>query len=160
MKEISAELDLSRIQRDLVYDFELNESQDWVLELLKELNENSGLESEDFLPKSKILIKGTLKKTSVATFQDIGLVSLEFKAEYLSQSVKDLEIIPQALHYEVNLCFIHESFENDEAYKDETELFLEGKMHELYFTKKGKANLKEAVHEQTFLNFNFYPRND
>ncbi len=160
MKELTAAIDIGRIQRDLVYDIDADQSQDWILELLKELNENSSLDETEYLPKSTLNITGSLKKINVPTFQDVGLLTYKFSAKYLTQSVQDLKIIEQELEYEASLCFIHENFQNDEAYKEETELYLAGQMYELYFMKKGKASVKEAVHEQTFLNFNFYPKSE
>lgn len=160
MKELLGKIDLNRFQRDLVYEFEIDQSSPWLNSLLLEINESSGLSPEEFTKESSIQISLKLKKINDSQLQDTALIEYSFKANYFAQSVKDLKKLAQCLEYEASLCFIHESFKNDETYKEETELFLDNKMYELYFSDKGKANLSEAIHEQTFLNFNFYPKQE
>lgn len=160
MKELIAKIDLTRLQRDLVYDFDLDKNSEWLRELLAEMCENSDLDADEAIEQSTISLKGTLKKTNVPTFQDVTLMEYTFSANYATQSVNELKHMLQTLEYEASVCFLHDSYQSDEAYKEETELFVENKMYELYFSEKGKANVQAAIHEQTFLNYDYYPKSE
>jgi hypothetical protein len=65
-----------------------------------------------------------------------------------------------ALDFSVSAAFVSEKIAESEEYKDTSEIWLNGETWELYTHKRNLVELSEMIHEQIYLNYDYYPRID
>jgi uncharacterized protein len=65
-----------------------------------------------------------------------------------------------SLELEIKICFLTIHLEKEESFTEQLEIFENNDMYELYFYKKGFADIGEMIHEQVYLNLNEYPIKD
>jgi len=159
--KLEAEIIIPKFPRNATQFYHLDKSQDWVRELLIELNEKADEKPvEEYLNETSLTIDlEILKKFTPATGEFL-LVKGSIKATYATQCVRTLENMEDSLTTGIQACFIDELKSDDEIYADQSETFQENEMYDLYFYVKNKASIKEMIHEQIFLNINQYPVKD
>lgn len=155
---LEAKLNIVKFPRDTKKSFTLAQEQDWVKSLLAELNEKADAKSsEDYLKETSIEVKLDIIKKHKEVCGDYILVSGHFSANYMTKCVRTLVDMPDSIELEFKACFLEEHYEKEEAYADQSEIFQDDDMYELYFYYKKFADLAEMVHEQVYLNINQYP---
>ncbi len=156
---IPAQVKLSFLPASGFDRFELSEkNNDWVKELLIELNEKNSEESDDEkLSHTNLNIKMEIGKRHKGQFGEFALVKVQVDGTFTTECVKTLTPIEQILFVKFQACFLNESFEKSSEYEELTELFIENDVFELYFLNRGQADLKETLHEQIYLNVDPYP---
>ncbi|MDH4466575.1 MAG: hypothetical protein QE271_00840 [Bacteriovoracaceae bacterium] len=124
-----------------------------------ELNENEieGTPEENW-ENSHLEIKINGKRKKSTELGDYLTITVGIRAEYKTRCIKSFEAMNDSLDLSFDACFVSSKFKDDESYKDETEIFTDGKMHELYFFDgPDRADLKECCHEQIYLCLNPFP---
>jgi uncharacterized metal-binding protein YceD (DUF177 family) len=155
---LDAKLNIVKFPRDTKKSYVLGTEQDWVKALLIELNEKADAKSiEEFLEETSIELKIDIIKKYKEVCADYILISGEFKASYVTKCVRTLVDMPDSISLDFKACFLEEHFEKEEAYADQSEIYQDDDMYELYFYVKKFADLAEMVHEQVYLNINQYP---
>lgn len=151
-------VNLAKMTPDKVFKYELNQSQDWVRDLLMELNEKcNSRDAEAYLGETELNIKITLKKLNNATFGPVLVAKGEIKAEFVTECVRTLEEMKDHMETEFKAAFIENIYAEEEEYAEMDELFIDNDVHELHYYELNKANLQEMIHEEIFLNINPYP---
>ena len=161
VSELSAPLNVNRVILDDNVSYQLDKTQDWVKELLIELNEKAEDQTpEEYLLETSLNIDFDLVKKFKPDEGEFILLKGTIRAQHVTQCVRSLESMTAEFDIEFHVCFLHTKNEEHEAYKDQLETFQLGDMYELYFYKKGQADLKSALHETIYLNLNQYPVKD
>lgn len=144
-------------------DYSMDKSCDWIRELLVELNENAPAEftEEQKLGNSELNIDIKLKKTNRGSIGDYLLCHLSLNSTFNTLCVKTGTPITDHISFDIKICFIPSEHEEEEEYKEQTEIFTDGEVYELYFLNKNwEAPLQEVIHEQLYLNMDYYPSID
>lgn len=143
---------------DDVIELELDHDSSWARKLLLELNEQaSELSDEEKINQSSIKIDLKITKTRDHQWDDLLTAQASFYAEYKTHCVKSLELMTDSLRFDLDFCFINQSFETDEQLAEQTEIYIGSQNYELYFFKNNLANVAESIHEHAFLNLNQFP---
>ncbi len=142
--------------------YQLNQTQDWVESLLRELNENVDEKTPDeYLEVTHLNITLDLKKRFNPRDGEMLLITGLIETEYMAQCIRTLEPMREFLEVEIEACFLDSANQEKDMYLDQTETFQENQMHDLYFYDKKTVDLKNMIKEQIFLNYNQYPvKND
>ena len=64
------------------------------------------------------------------------------------------------LEFDFKVAFIVDIHSSEPEYHEETEIYLDNDLYELFFYKNRNANLKEMIHELIYLYVNQYPIKD
>lgn len=155
---IAGQINISKIPIDSNTQFDLDHNTDWVQELLIELNSTaSDTSEEEKLSNTELKIQIDIEKKFSAEFGEYIIIKATVAGNYLTECVKTLKTMGEIVHLEFNSCLISNEHKDDEQYADQTEIFANQELRELYFYSKGLIDVKELVHEQIFLNINAYP---
>lgn len=159
--KLDAQINIPKFARNVTKYYSLSVDQDWVRDYLIELNEKADDKSpEEYLKETSIQIElEILKKFTPATGEYL-LIKGSVETTYATQCVRTLTNMHDSLSTEFKVCFIDDLKSGDDQYADQTETFQENEMYDLYFFVKNKADIKEVIHEQIFLNINQYPIHD
>ena len=159
--KMEAKLNLVRFPLNTTKYYSLNTEQDWVKDLLIELNEKADdFTPEENLSKTSISVELEVSKKNKEACGDYILIKGQLKAKFLTRCVRTLQIMEDELELEIKACFLEEFYQEEEAYADQDEIFQDDDMYELYFTEKKFADVSEMIHEQIYLNINQYPIKD
>lgn len=155
---LDSKVNLAKLAPGQSYSYELNQSTEWVRELLMELNEKANSRNpEDYLGESDLRINLTLKKLSNATFGPVLVVKGTVETEYFTECVRTLEEMKEQMELEFKAAFIENIYAEEDEYSEMDELFIDNEVCELHYYELNKANIKEMLHEEIFLNINPYP---
>lgn len=158
---IQEKVNISKLPLNTPQFYKLDKSQDWVEKLLKELNEKADTHSpEENLAKTHFNLDMELTKCFKPEYGEYLLIKGKIQTLYLTQCVRTLDEMEEALEVEFNVCFLHQRFEDDEAFSEQLEIFEKDQVYELYFYNKGHVDLFESIHEVVYLNLNQYPVKD
>ncbi len=157
--DISANINTRKMRANTWLTYTLDKNCEWVKDLLLELNENENdLTDEEKLANSHINLNLKLKKANKGSIGDYVLSEVEIETEFNTLCVKSGTSMKDQIQFTVKMCFLPEHLSTEEAYKDQTEFFTDGEIYELYYlNKNSEAPLKDAIHEQLFLNLDLYP---
>lgn len=151
-------VNLTKYAPDRKYEYELDQTQDWVQELLMELNEKATSRNpEDYLGETHINIRMTVKKVNNSTFGPVLLVKGSVESEFVTECVRTLEEMKDQVEAEFKAAFVENIFAEEEEYQDQDELFIDNDVYEMHYYELNKADVKEMIHEAIFLHINPYP---
>jgi uncharacterized protein len=154
-------INITRLPLNTTEHFELNKDVQWVKELLQELNENATTkDATDYLHNSYLNIDLKITKKFKGTLGEYVLVEGKVESEYFTECIRTLDEMTDDLEFEFKAVFIDDIHESEPEYHEETELYLDNDMYELFYYKNRGADLKEMVHELIFLHINQYPIKD
>ena len=161
-ESLNANVNLNKVRANTWFDYTLDKNTEWVKELILELNENAHeLTDHEKIDQSFLELDLKLKKDFKGSTGDYLLCDLVVTAEFNTLCVKTGTPMKDSLDFEVKMCFLPDHLAQTEAFLDQTEHFTDGEIYELYYlNKNSEAPLKDAIHEQLFLNLNFYPSID
>ncbi|EQC50120.1 hypothetical protein M899_2824 [Bacteriovorax sp. BSW11_IV] len=145
---------------DVPSEYELNSNDNqWVREILGEIE---GDFFDDELPKGEGLITANLsiKRLVNNIYGEHIVVRAHAHAKYYAACVRCLEAAPQEADAEFQVAFINSRFEKDPEYGEISHILADGEEAELYFHEKGKANIKELLHEQIYMSLDPLPLHD
>jgi|LULF01.1.fsa_nt_gb uncharacterized protein len=136
----------------------LDQKQDWVKELLLELNEKAQEHSQEFyLENSHLNIQLTLTKSYNKEFGDVLFCKGSVKSLFTTQCVRTLQEMQDSLDFSFMSCFVDKSLKNNEDLLEHMEVYEDQNIYDAYFQEKGFADIYEMIHEQIYLNINQYP---
>lgn len=154
-------INISKLPLNTTQEFDVNKDADWVKELLVELNENATTkDANDYLQNSFLNINLKVTKKFKGSLGEYVLVQGKVETEYFTECIRTLDEMTEELEFEFKAAFIDDLHESEPEYKEETEIYLDNDLHELYFYKNRTCNLKEMVHELIYLYLNQYPIKD
>lgn len=157
-ERISAQINLLKLPANNVFEFSLDESTDWVAEILKELNENATEKSpEEYQQETSLKISGQITKKNKSDLGEYVLLKGQITGEYATECVRTLKSMKMDLDFELKICFLDESLAKTELYEDVDETYVDNDIYQVYFYQKRLIDLKETLHEQIFLNVDPYP---
>lgn len=155
---LNATLNINKFPTNQTRFYELDKSQDWMTQILTELNEKASDKSDqEKLDQTSIECHLSVTKKQKAHMGNYLVVTGNFKAEFLTECVRTLEEMRDTVETEIKACFVPRYLETEESFQDQTEVFEQDQMLELYFYDKGDIQLSEMIHEQVYLNVNQYP---
>jgi hypothetical protein len=158
MKELESNVSLTFLPVNVKNNFELTKKQDWVKELLMELNEKAYEKSpEEYLNETELNITMCITRKNQTALGDYVIVEGKLQTLYATECVKTGMPMKEPLSLEFKACALEKTFETSPEYQDQTEIFIDNKIYELFFYEKRKLNIKDIVHEFIFLNLNQYP---
>lgn len=142
---------------DIIEDYELDEQNtSWVKDLLTELEEDVDHEA-DFPPATMAVNAHITRKTN-HFLGDHLIVKAHLEAHFHLPCGRCLASLPQTLELDLSAAFLHESQEKKPEYAESTTVFADGQEMELYFFRKGVADIKEFLHEQIYIEVAPFPR--
>jgi uncharacterized protein len=158
---LNGKLNIAKLPLNTTQEYHLNKDSQWVQELLAELNENATTkDTSDYLHDSFLNIDLKITKKFKGSLGEYILVEGKVDTEYFTECIRTLDEMTEELEFEFRAAFIDDVHEDEPEYHEETEIYLENDMYELYFYKNRTANLKEMVHELIYLYINQYPIKD
>ena len=132
---------------------------EWLKDLLLELSETSPLPDTEIIEKSHLNISIEPLEISTSSVNEGLVLNFSVSAVYQTTSVETMENIEKTMSQSFSACYLEHSIKKDEAYQDQTEIFSQGEMRELYYLDEtGSIPLFDTIHEQVYLNFDFYPK--
>ncbi len=157
--DLSANVNTRKMRANSWLDYTLDKNCEWVKELILELNENdTDLSDEEKLATSQMQVNLKLKKANKDSIGDYVLCEVDLETEFNTLCVKTGTGMKDGLKLSAKICFLPEHLSTQEGFMDQTEYFTDGAIYELYFlNKNSEAPLKDAIHEQLFLNVDLYP---
>lgn len=161
MDQLDSLLPLYKIKPDQWTLYELDWGNNpWMRDLLLELNEHSAYEKvEDSLEHSALSIQLQLKRLQKPGWDQYLLIKTDYQVTYHTQCVKTLQPMTETLEESFLACVINHKLKNLEEFKDQTEIFTQGDIYQLYFLEpNGQVNISEIIHEQIYLNLNPFPQ--
>jgi uncharacterized metal-binding protein YceD (DUF177 family) len=154
---LTSPLFISKVPPNEAY-FSLDKSIDWIGELLNELNETSSqLPTSELFKRTKLDIDITTKKHHSTDSGEFVTMDIKVDTEYFTDCVRTLTMMKDSLAIEFKICFVSEEHSKNTMYLDQIEVFKDNQLWELHFYQKRQLDLKEAIHEQIYLNKNNYP---
>lgn len=156
--KVAAQISLIKLPTNTTFEFELDQSSDWVKEMLMELNENATEKTpEAYLEDTAILITGELTKKDTPDMQEFVLTKGIIEVDYVTECIRTLQPMTVQLDVPFKVAFIDEALAQNEMFLDQEETYVDGETYELYFYNKRTVDFQEMLHEQIFLNYNQYP---
>jgi uncharacterized metal-binding protein YceD (DUF177 family) len=138
--------------------YKLTKKQDWVADLLTELNENVPEKTpEQAMDESYLNIDFTLQKKYKASLGEYVILIGTLKTEYLTECIKTLKEMRDEIEVSIKACFIDNIHETAPEYKDQIDIYDDGDVYELHFYSERNLDIKEMIHEVIYLNKNQYP---
>lgn len=151
-------INIARLAADQEFQMTLDKSQDWMCEILQELNEKVNSHPEEhYLSHSEINADFSYKKIHSPTFGDTLCVWGKVDTNFFTECVRTLAEMPDSVSAEFKICFVENHFAEDDDYEDQTEVFINNDIYDMHFYELKKADLKEMIHEVIYLNINPYP---
>ena len=153
---LNKEIYVNKYSHDIIEDYELSESTPWLQEILTELEEDT---DEDYpREKAALNLKATITRKSDRFLGDILILRSHAEGHYNLPCGRCLYPIKQAIHLDLNAAFLNESKEELPEYAECTTVFADGEEMELYFYRKGIAEISSFYHEQFFSEVVPFPR--
>jgi len=154
-------LNITRFPLKAPQSYELNEQVPWLKTILLELNENVDSKlPEEFLETSHLDVNLEIVKKHKGSYGEYLLVSGKLNTHYHTQCVRTLSEMTEDLEVEFKACYLEDTYQDNEEFRDQVDIFMDGEVYELYFYENRLANIQLLIHEQIFLNYNQYPVSD
>lgn len=155
---LDAILNINKFPANQTKYYQLDKTQDWLADLLLELSDKASNKSaEEILSQGNIALELELLKKQKNHRGYFLILKGKISVTYITECVRTLAEMKDSLELEIKACFIPAHLQQDEQLKDQTEIFEENELLELYYYAKGQVPISEMLHEQIYLNLNQYP---
>lgn len=158
--KINTQLDpivpINKYSHDIIEDYELSTNVPWVQELLTELEE--GLDAEDVRPAGDLKIKLQISRKTNNFLGDHLILQGTLDTHFHQPCGRCLAPVAVQMEIPLSAAFLHDSKEKLPEYAEATTVFADNQEMELYFFHKGMADIREAIHEQVFIEVAPFPR--
>lgn len=161
MDQLDEYLPIYKIKADQWTHYELKaQDNPWMQKLLEELNEHSQLNSlEESLENSFFQLEVEIKKLQKPNWDQYILLKAKYHLKYNTRCVKSLSPMTEELNESFIACIVSHRLKSEEEFKDQTEIFTQGEIYQLYFLEPNSTlHCSEVLHEQIFLNVNPFPQ--
>lgn len=157
--KIAAQINLLKLPANSKYEIELNQSTDWVNNLLNELNENAVNDPAAFglLKQSALTITGEVEKKTKIDLGEFLLAVGSIHAIYTTECIRTLRPMRMELTVPFKVCFLDVALESSEMFAETDETWVDNDVYDIYYYNKRTVNFQDMIHEQIFLNYNQYP---
>lgn len=149
---------VSKYSLDIIEEYQIDKKTTWVNELLVELEEEN--DDEASYPAAEMVIKAQITRKTNSFLKDHLIVRAQLSAHFHLPCGRCLFPLPQELDLDLAAAFLHESQEKLPEYAEATTVYADGQEMELYFFRKGLADIKEFIHEQIYIEVTPFPRCD
>jgi uncharacterized metal-binding protein YceD (DUF177 family) len=157
--QIDASVPVNNYSHDITEDYVLsNEKTPWIQEIVTELHEQ--LDEDDVYPAGSMTLKLEITRKKNSFIGDHLVVKAHLDAHYHLPCGLTLVPLAQQMTLDVNAVFLHDSQEKLPEYAEATTVYAGTEEMELYFYRKGLADIKEFIHEQIFLEVPAFPRSE
>src|SRR3990167_11137166 len=120
-KELENNVGLAFLPINHWVNFELSKKQDWVLELLKELNERCVDKSvEDYILETELDIVMQIQRKNQTALGDYVLAKGKIKTLYATDCTKTGMPMKEPLSVDFKACYLDKSYETSEEYAEQT----------------------------------------
>lgn len=138
--------------------FDLDESVDWLGELLSELNEELSSDElqeldEDFF----VTFTGEALRKTTGKLEDHVKFNGKLSAVFGTKCINSGKPMVDNIDIEVKFVVIDNELIIRYGYEEETTLFVDDDDYELYTTQDNRFDIKEIIHEFIWLNKDQYP---
>ncbi len=147
---------VTNYSHDIIDDYELTTNVVWIKEFLNELEEQ--LDEEDVRPEGQVNLKLQISRKTNTFLGDHLILHGQLMAHFHLPCGRCLHPLPQKLEIPIDAAFLHEAKEKFPEYAEATTVFADNMEMELYFFHKGMADIREAIHEQIFIEVAPFPR--
>lgn len=151
-----AEMPIHKFSKDIIEEYDVDESTPWVNELLVELQEEN--DTDVILPAATMKIHASITNKSDRILGEHYILKSNLDAHFHLPCVRCLHPLKQEMKIELMAAFLHETKEKSPEYAESTTVFTDSKEMELYFYGKSILQIKEFFHEQIFMEINQFPR--
>lgn len=160
MSKINTHLDpqvyVNKYSFEIIEDYEIDQKTEWVNDFLVELEEEN--DDEANYPAATMEISAQITRKTNHFLNDHLIVQAQLKAHFHLPCGRCLHPLAQELDLSLSAAFLHDSQEKMPEYAEATTVFADGQEMELYFFRKGVADIKEFIHEQIFIEVTPFPR--
>ena len=151
--KLARKLSIVKLPLNSPKNYRLDRSVDWVDEIFKEMNDGS-----DAMGMLSIELELTRKKS--AELDEHIVINAKVVADVTRQCVRCLVDTMEHSEAEFECCCIEEEYKEDEVYAETETVLCDNKEMELYFMENRSIDLASIIHEQVFVNYNYYPLHD
>jgi hypothetical protein len=138
--------------------FDLDESIDWMRELLIELNSELTKDELDELGEETFLcFEGTALRRTTGKLEDHLKIDGKLTSVFGTRCIQTGQPMLDNIDIEVKIVAVDHELIERYGYQDQTTLFVDEGEYELYPTKDNRFDLFEAIHEFIWLNKEPYP---
>jgi len=160
-EKVAAKINLIKLPVNNEYEFEFDQSTDWVRDILLELNEEAtDKKPEDYLKETSLIIDGSVVKKNNAEWGEYFIVRGHIQATYATECIRTLQPMTVDLDIPLKICFFDQSLATSELFEDQDETYVDQEVMEIYFYDKRTIDFQEMIHEQVFLHYEHYPALD
>ena len=158
---LKSPINIAKLPANSFMDYQLTKQQDWVKELLIELNEKaSALPEEMKLDQTRLDIDLEIQRRFKGEFGEYVLCRGSIEAVFFTECVKSLATMKDSVECEFKAAFLDSSFARKPEYEELTESYFDNDVYDLYYFERRMVDLKEMLHEVIWLNVNPYPTRD
>ena len=150
------EMQIHKFSNDIIEEYDLDESTNWVKELLVELEEEN--DTDVSFPSASMNIHCTITSKTDRILNEHFILTASLDASFHLPCIRCLHPLKQEMKLELLAAFLHETKEKIPEYQESTTVFADGKEMELYFYGKSTLQIKEFFHEQIFMEVNQFPK--
>lgn len=151
-------INIAKIPSHQSEDFFITKDEEWVKELLIELNSNATDRTpEMYLMKSFLDIKLNIKKKFKGSLGEFVLIRGHLNVEFMTSCVRTLKEMKDYIDVEFKACVIDSIHKDKPEYEEVIEIFEDNDVFDLYFYDNRTLDIRSIIHEQIYLNVNEYP---
>jgi hypothetical protein len=153
---LPGEVHINKFSQDFIEEYRVDENCEWVAQIIKELEEEN---DDDFEREpAKLTINATLSRKTDKFLNDHLIVKSKVNGHYHLPCGRCLAPIRQEILLDINATFLSDAMEKMPEYQESTTVYADGQEMELYYFRKGIADIKEVYHEQLFSEMAPFPR--
>lgn len=143
-----------------------DQSSEWVLGILNELNENVDEEDLEDLKRQSpqasechLKFSADIKKVKNSKYKEVVLVEGELSAKFMTYCVSSGKLMSDVMECEVLVAAIDKSLQQSLGFDEEViDIEVDGQEYDLYYFESNQLDLAPILHEYIYLNKNPYPR--
>ena len=158
---LDARYTITKMAKDAWVSYTADKNVAWVADLLREMNEHATTHTSDaHFANSVIHLSVELSRKYKGEIGEYVLARGTIRATYDTECVRTLQPMQESLTAEFKTCFVPTTVTQSEEYAETGEIWLDGDTWDMYAYEKNQIDVSEMIHEQAFLNYNYYPRLD
>ncbi len=147
---------VTKYSMDVIEEYKIDKTTPWVNELVVELESEN--DDEAVFDPAEMIITAQITRKTNTLLKDHLLVRAQLKAHFHVPCGRCLFPLKDELNLDLAAAFLHESQEKLPEYAEATTVYADGQEMELYFYRKGVADIKEFIHEQIYIEVTPFPR--
>ena len=155
---LPGEIQVNKYSQDFIEYYKLDEKTEWLQKILTEIEEENDDDFEH--EKAHLELEASITRKTDKFLGDHLIFKSSLKGHYHLPCGRCLAPIRQDVDLKINAAFLHDSQEKMPEYQEVTTVFAAGEEMELYFYRKGLADIKEMIHEQLYTEIAPFPRCD